>query len=505
MTSLSILLGYQPLRLPLAYENSVSETTTKMNALTTMKRRLRAVYKPRRRHKNSGDRNGTELEVRETLQDNTSPTSYTASSFTTDSSLIFQTQEVEVHDQYSKAFEGDPSNGVKATDKSSTAPQNDFGGVETECDSKPDEEIEESHGDVNSETLGPEDVDEQAIREKAYVFSMEEEPDDYTNGPARLVAASDGLKQCFALLLTCEFSIKIREALWAQRDFAKRKRAATMQLEAILNLQFDLDAEIANHNCRLAALRRVEQADSAEQDSLEHEVSVLELMLQDTEVQRQCVRSELENRAKILREIQAEANAYLEEAFVCGKLMEPESDEPDTPIEDKDLQNEYRLYCENLQREYSEEPIVPLDVGRDHLRAATLSSEEQAKADVREAYWSASSNLQSAQQTFDRRELDRAQAYQANCNAAAHGEEPADASPDEFDLKWVTIFQHLTRRVIEAENAFEEEKENARRAGVDVGTANQTSDFVDHAEDDTAQVLSRTLSLQCHHRRSRSG
>ncbi|KAK5125486.1 hypothetical protein LTR85_000596 [Meristemomyces frigidus] len=209
-------------------------------------------------------------------------------------------------------------------------------------------------------------------------------------------------------------------------------------------------------------------------------------MLQDAKNRRQAVHSNLQTKSDMLREIQAEANAYLEDAFVCARLLELDDDEPDTPIGPMDIQQEYQEFRQALQTTQGETPdeeAAPLETGMQHLEAVPLTPAQQAVADLKNAYWTAEQRLDEAQVAFDRREHDRAEEWQANYDAVERGEEAADSSPEEFDLRWLKRNQELTHEVVEAETALAEAKATALAAGIEVGAEDQTSGFVDNLED----------------------
>ncbi|KAK5125485.1 hypothetical protein LTR85_000595 [Meristemomyces frigidus] len=86
-------------------------------------------------------------------------------------------------------------------------------------------EYEQQYGETEAEF-----VDEQTIRQQAYIFIEPEEAEDYTDGPPRMVLAADGIKQCPALLMTFDLSAKLQRALRAQRDFARAEIRALSQV-----------------------------------------------------------------------------------------------------------------------------------------------------------------------------------------------------------------------------------------------------------------------------------
>jgi hypothetical protein len=58
-----------------------------------------------------------------------------------------------------------------------------------------------------------------------------------------------------------------------------------------------------------------------------------------------------------------------------------------------------------------------------------------------------------------------------------------DASPEDFDLRWVQKIQELTREIIEAESALSAAKAAAVDGGIDVPMDDRASGFVDDVAD----------------------
>ena len=340
-----------------------------------------------------------------------------------------------------------------------------------------------------------EGVDEQALRTKKYIEFVGEDETDYTAGPVRIVDAFDGVKESGAILLNLDFSAKIQNAVRAQRDFAKYERVATRQVEVALNYEASIWTEIANHQSRLACMEDDAEADKELQLALNEEVATLEMMLKDSENERQSVAARQQDLATMVREIQAEVNAYLEEAFVFAKLLEPESNEPDTPIEERDLQNEYQVFRRAVQEEEGvlEETVVPLDTNREHLEAPPLTEEEQTTAELRADYWEAKERLKHAEIAFERRYMDRNLEHQANNAAVVRGEEPIDATPEDFDVRWAVRIHELTHEVIEAEATLTLARTNMIAADIDFVDADQESDFVSQASDGYAMSLEKKM------------
>ncbi|KAI7212565.1 hypothetical protein KC333_g7062 [Hortaea werneckii] len=327
--------------------------------------------------------------------------------------------------------------------------------------------------------------DQQAIRNESYIISTGEEPDDYTEGPARLVVASDGIKECAALLLTWELSAKIQQAVEAQRDHDRLRQKAVRTLEVALNFEMNLETEIANHESRLSMLETEEIPDQERVVALQEELATLKSMLKDSCEARQAADVQKASESAALAEVQSGVIVALEEAFVHARLVASDvAGMPDIP--DLDLQTEYLKY-RSAQHEDGDDTnastVAPLDTNDEHLQAAPLSEEEQKIKDLADSFFIAQARLQKAQDAFDSREMRREQEWQANVDAGTRGEEVRDTTPEDFDARWLKHVQELTREVIDAEAEVAEAKKAALEAGIDVTNDEADSGFLDDVED----------------------
>ncbi|GAB1743038.1 hypothetical protein NU219Hw_g8734t1 [Hortaea werneckii] len=327
--------------------------------------------------------------------------------------------------------------------------------------------------------------EQQAIRNENYIISTGEEPDDYTEGPARLVVASDGIKECAALLLTWELSARIQQAVEAQRNHDQLCQTAVRTLEVALNFEMDLETEIANHESRLSMLETEEIPDQERIVALQEELATLKSMLKDSCEARQAADFQKSSETAALAEVQAGVIAALEEAFVHAQLVA--SDVANMPnIPDLELQTEYLKY-RSAQHEDGDgtnsSTVAPLDTNDEHLQAAPLSEEEQRTKYLADSFFIAQARLQKAQDAFDSREMRREQEWQANVDAGIRGEVVRDATPEDFDARWLKHVQELTREFIDAEAEVAGAKEAALEAGIAVANDEADSGFLDDVED----------------------
>jgi hypothetical protein len=332
------------------------------------------------------------------------------------------------------------------------------------------EDAEHLSFDEAQDQEGAMDVDEaQAVRNKAYFAFDCEEEDDYTDGPARFVLAVDGIKHCAALLMTYELSKKIQKAIHGHRKYLRAENAGLSQRQSLSRLENGVRREISSCNTRLAILEEENRLDSEDGRKLGKQLENLELMLSDVQGRREAVLADVEFQARQLRSLQAAANVGLEEAFIRANLMEQEEEESEPESERLDVHQEYDTFCRKLETahdEHFEFAGPPLDTNTEHLEIPQPSEEEQARQEVINELWAAKETLDLARRDFEEREDIRAREFQANQTAADRGEPTTDATPDDFDVRWVVRYGELTRDLINAEAAYADIKRTAFEAGV---------------------------------------
>jgi hypothetical protein len=321
----------------------------------------------------------------------------------------------------------------------------------------PIEEVgEEGDQDPDSEADEPLTYEEaQSLRDNAYTIFGAEEPEDFTDGPARFVESADGVKNCVALLVTYDLSQKIQAALQRQHEFSRFELEGLFRRQSLSRLEDDVHREIASCKARLFRLENAGGIETEDGQRLEQQLANLQLMLPDVKNRKQKVSVDVDMRAKQLRNRQAAVNAHLEEAFICAHLIAPHEEGPQAEIEKLDVSQEYLEFCQRLEGPDDfifEDAVVSLDNNRNYPEVPPPSEEEQARQDVINSLWAAKEALDLAHRNFDNRDNDRAREYEANVQAADRGEDTTDDSPEAFDVRWVVArFRDLTRALIEAE------------------------------------------------------
>jgi hypothetical protein len=337
--------------------------------------------------------------------------------------------------------------------------QDDQDAIQGETLSDSQDEVEPVHQPTLEEA--------QAIRNESYITFESEDAEDYTQGPARFVLATDGVQDCVVLLLTMDLSLRIQKALRMQHAFEQAERAGLRKRQAYMRFEKKVKAEIANCRSKLANVRDV---DAEKEEEVQSQLEILELLLDDVKSRRQTVHVNLETQGEELRDVQAAANALIEEAYICARLMEEDREESNSIPQDLDLETEYASFLERLKNANDTGMMVvapPLDTSRDYdddVRAP--SEEEQARQEIINTLWISKETLDQARRDFEEREVLRARELQNNMAAADSGEHTTDATPEDFDVRWVLRYGELTRDLINAEAAYADVKRAAFEAGV---------------------------------------
>ena len=344
---------------------------------------------------------------------------------------------------------------------------------------EPDQTPEETPALANS-------GDAQTLRNDRYIGFEGEDESDYTEGPARFVFGTDGVKECATLLMTLELSRSIQATVHAQRAYATAERQTLEHRKAFMRLEGKIGVKISSCRARLAALQTDPETGEKTVADLQQHLEILMLLLDETKGRRQLVHTQLSAQADQLRRTQAAANGIIEEALVCGCLLEPEGPPLDESIQPLDLDAEYAAFCEKLKDAYEEDgeyTAPPLDVSDRPEEVLMQTEEDKARQSIVERFWAAKDALHQAHKDFEGREVTRAREFQANADAANRGEPTTDDSPEAFDIRWVKRNQELTRAVVDAEAVFAAAKAEIREASIELPPEDQTSVLYDRADD----------------------
>jgi hypothetical protein len=477
-----------------------------MKTFTNLRRDLRTLYKPKNKSKRPDDSQELDGDITETPCDDSSVQLASVPATTGLITAEPHTEPPEGVAAHAQAATSNHDQGFAGTSRTSQ----DSGFQEVADDSVPAVE-EAREGEVSpvaeSETGDQEsDLEEaepltfeeaQWFRDQKYTRFGTEEPEDFTDGPARFIASADGVKHCVALLVPYDLSQRIQAALRGQRKYFRLEYEGMIHRQSLSRLQDDVHTEIASCNTRLFILDEEGRMETEDGKRLEQQLMNLRLMLSDIEGRKEKVTFDVEEQAERLREVQRAVNAHLEDAFVCARLIPQPEEEPDLEVQNLDVSQEYLQFCQKLERagdNIFEDVVLPLDSNSDHLKVPPPGEEDQARQAIINSLWAAKEALDLAHRGFDNRENDRAREYEANVQAADRGEDTTDESPEAFDVRWVVRFRNLTRALIEAEAVYSDVKRKAIEAGVSLPFADNESVF-EGVGDDTGYSMSKEQEL----------
>lgn len=353
------------------------------------------------------------------------------------------------------------------------------------------EEMEDEDQELDSEDTEPLTFEEvQLLRDRAYTKFGAEEPEDFTDGPARFVESADGAKNCVALLVTYDLSQKIQAAIRGQNEFSRIELEGLFRRQSLIRLEDNVHREIFSCKARLCGLEKEGQMETEDVQRSEQQLANLQLMLPDIGERKQKASVDVNMQAERLRDLQAAVNANLEEAFICAHLIAPHEKGPEPEIENLDVSQEYLKFCQRLE---GPDNFV-FDNERGPSEVPPPAEEEQARQAVMNSLWAAKETLDLAHRDFGNRENDRAREYEANVQAADRGEDTTDESPEAFDVRWVVRFRNLTRALMEAEAVYADVKRQAFEAGVSLPFVDNESVF-EGVGDNTGYTISKEQEL----------
>lgn len=180
--------------------------------------------------------------------------------------------------------------------------------------------------DKDTESTSPEAVDAPAtwksLAKRVYLGA--EAGGDYTDGPARLVVATDAKKECTALLITEDLSNWVQTAVLAKRSYTEFEPKILAQCEALDKVIERIDDDTEEEKTEWFHQDCYETEDGA-LEKCEERLRQLEER-RDEAFDRRC--SLLESREQSEQkwlQAQAEVMSRLEKAFVLADLLPRQS------------------------------------------------------------------------------------------------------------------------------------------------------------------------------------
>ena len=317
------------------------------------------------------------------------------------------------------------------------------------------EEFPQSHSTVSLKaTNRPEDfVDLVAANTDSYDDVEQEEPSQpqFTDGPSRFILAKDGSKSCVALLVNESFLARIRDMIQEDRDLNALDEPLC---HAKTDLQI-MENSIQEGQNALETAVHEEEAEEYRKDIEQQtcEVSRLRRWKNDLEKERGLIKGNLELSRNHTQWV-------METAMREADLLGPEKPLPAILLREKESENTEDEAELTEQRNPAESPVASVTSDNSEVEVS------QEKLQRREAYAEYIERLQfldTVQEKFDT----RGSLYRENL--AEYQEMVAagttNMSRSEFDRRKVRYGQQLTRALIDAEEEFDEARENAQAIG----------------------------------------
>jgi hypothetical protein len=322
------------------------------------------------------------------------------------------------------------------------------------------------------------DIDGDHSEHKALQYNhtavVDEVPEDYTSGPSRFIAATDGINPSFALLLRHDLCQCMKKAVRIQRVYSKEQLYAKAQWSEVSAYEDELQLRIREQS---KAARNAENPQ--EQAVFEQSLEVLESLLRSVPAQKSSLESRLKYREFVLLEAYAEVGAFIDEALTEAQLADADDDE-EIPLDRLDVEEQFKLACPQSEEhdqaapdEFCESPPPTLqDLEENPERMGQPSTawtlEEEAKHEARVTLHEARRSLEEAQHEFDSKEMNCQTDLNESQDAEMRGEGLFDATQTDFDLRWVSINRELTGNLVSAERAFHAAKASAVALGCEI-------------------------------------
>ncbi|KAI4172201.1 MAG: hypothetical protein LQ346_008646 [Caloplaca aetnensis] len=275
------------------------------------------------------------------------------------------------------------------------------------------------------------------------------EPPSYTNGEAHVVLASDGMKECLALLLTSKIVAKINQVGGRARQLnslsTKLKEARWKRYldESLLERKYDA-LRVTNDEPRLEGIKKELEETQQRIASAGEEIEALESELERSELNLAYLRDQSQN--------------YLEDALGNAGLLDIDGVEV---AKEADPAYGSQKHGKGLvlAETDSEESKPGVDDQATTQEEFTQSIRQAARAD----FEAKREFLIAVDEAFDHRQENLAE-EKAEYRRCVR-ERTCHITQTEFDLLALQDFQRMTADLRDAQEAFEESFRNAKQLG----------------------------------------
>lgn len=279
-----------------------------------------------------------------------------------------------------------------------------------------------------------------------------------TDGPCRVVSASDGRTECLALLLTRETVERINEMMKIQKNVDDMKKEMKRHEE---ELQYAEDV--------IQAIQEMTNGQDESQKDEGHMTRLAETQKtrDETEIAIDRLKPDLEIG---LMDEESTRNRYFYE--VCNALEEASLIKP---VEDKVIEESASIQSQELESEKSESSVVTLEELNRRVAKESMN------------FWDI--EIERCQEDFNNRHSFYCTELEGYQQALA--DKRTSWTQSNFDRFYFTEVQGLTRNLIDAEENFRQARTYAREVGAlpAENDFEQESDFFDHPDDGYRESL----------------
>ncbi|KAI7531113.1 hypothetical protein KC331_g14298 [Hortaea werneckii] len=321
-----------------------------------------------------------------------------------------------------------------------------------------------------------------------------------TDGPTKLVLASDGRKPCMTIIPSTDLAIRLQETIKESRKVSDAEDTYLPKIAKLRDMCESFQEEIADIRSAIARFQNHSRHTDVDLrvDGLHQRATKLERKKEWAERKKDDHERLLKNKQTAQRSNVLYMLAYIEDAFVDSKLVDPLP--PAAPVsrskseiafsdtasyreafglDEKSQENSKALGEGSLQSKSSGIPIWE-DPDYDLYEPAPTKATNDAEA-VIWRYESAMTRLRVMQQDFDDREERFEQEAWDRMERQAAGE---DVESDlAFDHGQIQKTRELANRLTEAEDLVEAAKIDAVAMGVQIPDSDIESGFVDDVDD----------------------
>ncbi|KAF2491134.1 hypothetical protein BU16DRAFT_566047 [Lophium mytilinum] len=348
--------------------------------------------------------------------------------------------------------------------------------------------------DAIPEETAPLTVEEAMFPPAVGCFFGEEEENDYTSGPAKMVVVNDGANASAALLLSYDLSKKIQDAVMGDRVLQELGLQIDQQRSNINAREQDLRYTILRIDRKIERLelkfkKASKLTDEQVRETEEHRAAISDLEKQraDLELEDHDLRERWEAAQQRQQMLQREVNVIMEDVFVKCQLLPPQESFDGSQMEpfDGEGSDQFPDAPEGLEFE-------------NHL--GEIPQAQNVTDDYQDVAMQASTNLEHrkgdlirAQRSFD--------TYQTGYDASLQQylstqiNRPIIDSQTEHDLLHLQRGRTLTRRLIDAEEALEAAEIAAKAARCPTNYF-QESHFGDGTDDGYRESQEAAIAAQ---------